>query len=502
MRKLKIAAALAVVGVVAAAATVGAMSSTRSGAQAGSQYLVPMYDGIKLQQLMKAGDSFPKTGGGGTYRMVGVPDGLGAFDNGDGTFTVLMNHELTNLLGVPRSHGAKGAFVSKWSINKKDLKVVSGEDLIKTVYTWTNGAYAVAPSVAFSRFCSADLPPISAFYNKDTGKGYNGRLFMNGEESGAEGRGWAHELNGSSWELPYLGKFSWENSLANPATGDKTVVMGDDDQGGGKGQIYMYVGAKQSSGDAPTRAGLVGGKLYGVKVDGAPVEPAGGILGTSTRFSMFEFGDVSKMTGAALELASNAAGVTNFKRPEDGAWDPKNPNVFYFVTTDQFPGTSRLWQLTFDDVKNAPEKGGKIEMLLAGNEGQQMLDNITVDQAGRIIALEDIGEQVYRGKIWKYVLATDTVVDVAVHNDDLFIPGKPGFITADEESSGVIDMADILGPGWYLLDDQLHLPWSPPGYPAAPSAATTFPYNDAEIVEGGALYAAYFPIWKPGKKTS
>ncbi len=28
--------------------------------------------------------------------MVGIPDGLGAFDNHDGTFTVLMNHELGN----------------------------------------------------------------------------------------------------------------------------------------------------------------------------------------------------------------------------------------------------------------------------------------------------------------------------------------------------------------------------------------------------------------------
>jgi hypothetical protein len=28
------------------------------------------------------------------YRMVGIPDGMGAFDNHDGTFTLLMNHEV------------------------------------------------------------------------------------------------------------------------------------------------------------------------------------------------------------------------------------------------------------------------------------------------------------------------------------------------------------------------------------------------------------------------
>jgi hypothetical protein len=37
------------------------------------------------------------------YRMVGIPDGLGAFDNGDRTFTLLMNHELGSTLGAVRA---------------------------------------------------------------------------------------------------------------------------------------------------------------------------------------------------------------------------------------------------------------------------------------------------------------------------------------------------------------------------------------------------------------
>jgi hypothetical protein len=55
----------------------------------------------------------------GGYRLVGVPDGLGAFDNGDGTFTLLVNHEIAAsrvALGIPRAHGAKGAFVSRWIV--------------------------------------------------------------------------------------------------------------------------------------------------------------------------------------------------------------------------------------------------------------------------------------------------------------------------------------------------------------------------------------------------
>ncbi len=46
-------------------------------------------------EILTVGDSVnTKLDGVSPYRMVGIPDGLGAYDNGDGTFTVLMNHEL------------------------------------------------------------------------------------------------------------------------------------------------------------------------------------------------------------------------------------------------------------------------------------------------------------------------------------------------------------------------------------------------------------------------
>lgn len=127
--------------------------------------------------------------------MVGIPDGVGAFDNDDGTFTVLMNHELGSGAGIVRAHGATGSFVSRWIISKEDLTVLHGEDLIQTVATWntaTSSYNAPATGVAFGRLCSADLPPTSAFYNEASGLGYDGRIFMDGEENGAEGRGFAH----------------------------------------------------------------------------------------------------------------------------------------------------------------------------------------------------------------------------------------------------------------------------------------------------------------------
>ncbi|MDO8413060.1 MAG: hypothetical protein Q7S51_04625, partial [Gallionellaceae bacterium] len=99
-------------------------------------YLVAAASGVKITSLLTVGDTVNDKSDGTPYRMVGIPDGLGAFDNNDGTFTVLMNHELRNTVGVTRAHGGIGAFVSKWIINKNDLQVLHGADLMQQVYLW------------------------------------------------------------------------------------------------------------------------------------------------------------------------------------------------------------------------------------------------------------------------------------------------------------------------------------------------------------------------------
>ncbi len=171
--------------------------------------------------------------------MVGIPDGLGAFDNYDGTFTVLMNHELPQASGIARQHGFKGAFVSHWIVRKSDLTVLHGGDQAKQVLEWNVASKRFAPAGReIGRLCSADLPPQSALYNRSSGKGYTGRIFMDGEEVGAEGRAFAHIVSGPgagvSYGSPSLGKFSWENALASPYEQDKTVVIGTDDSTPGK----------------------------------------------------------------------------------------------------------------------------------------------------------------------------------------------------------------------------------------------------------------------------
>jgi hypothetical protein len=445
-------------------------------------YLLSSDSHVYTESLLTVGD------GVGGYRMAGIPDGLGAFDNGDGTFTVLMNHEIRDTLGITRAHGATGAFVSEWVFDKTTLEVKSGHDLIQNVFTYdaATNSYVehnadLGNGVAFNRFCSADLADQSAFYNSATGLGYDGgRLFLNGEESGIEGRAFAHIASGAqsgdSYELAWLGNLAYENVVANAHTGDRTVVAVTDD--GQNGQVYFYAGEKKATGSAIDMAGLTGGNLFGIHVtdleglannESSAASPLG--ADEQSTFTMVNLGNVSGMTGVEIDAASEAAGVTTFLRPEDGAWDTLNPNRFYFVTTDAFGQPSRLWAADFTDASN-PAAGGTIKLLLNGTEGQQMFDNITVNAQGQVVLQEDVGNNAHLGRVWQYDPSTDSLTQLAQHDPSRFLSGGAKFLTQDEESSGVIDVSHILGNAGenvYLVDTQAH-------YPIA-----------GELVEGGQL---------------
>jgi hypothetical protein len=468
-----------------------------------SAYVQPSLPVVTTGSVLSVGDSV------GTYRMVGIPDGLGAFDNKDGTFTLLMNHELGSSAGVARAHGAKGAFVSKWIINKSTLQVMSGSDLMRQVYLWDTATQqsASSPSAfAFNRFCSGDLPKVSAFYNPATGLGTQERFYMHGEEGGATGYQLATIVTGPNAGKSYaLGKFNlstngsgltavgaWENSLANPFPQDQTVIMGTSDGGTGimTNAVAVYVGTKQATGTEADKAGLTNGTLRFINVAGNPLE----IVNTTTRATNI-------VSGTRFTLSGTSS--TTFSRPEDGAWNPLDPNEFYFVTTDQLDqvadnvgaqiGNTRLWRLTFDDIGN-PSLGGKIDLLIDGRqvngEKVNMFDNITVNEkTGVIVLLEDAGNAAHNGKVWLYDPATDVLTRVANHDGarfgDVTTPATTPF-NQDEETSGVIDASSILGAGMYLLVDQAHY---------AINAANPRGFsNPDELVEGGQLLAMRLPF--------
>ena len=459
------------------------LATTTGPTSSQSPYLTPKADGWSATSLLTTGDSV------GGYVMSGIPDGLGAFDNGNGTISVLMNHEIGS--GQGPSHGAvgSGAFVSKWTINKNTLQVIAGSDLITTLNISSG-------TTSLNRLCSADLAPISAFYNVATGKGYNGRIFLNGEEGGtdrafgtvASGAG----AVGTASQLTRLGTQAWENWLANPATGDKTLVIGNDDSSGaGNGQVFVYLGDKQTTGGAVDQAGLTNGKLYAIKVAGFSQEDRATTPGASS-FSLVELGasgDVTGLSPSALNTDATSKGASSFLRPEDGAWNPKNPNQYFFVTTDQYDqvkdgagtqvGRTRLWQVDFVDPSN-PTLGGTIKPILDGTEATQMLDNITIGRDGTIYLQEDVGGQAHSGKLWAYDPATGKLTEIFQHDllrfGDIGVAATAPF-TSDEESSGIIDVTQLFKDAvWYEKGMQLFLADVQAHYP-----------NGGSLIEGGQL---------------
>jgi hypothetical protein len=446
-------------------------------------YVQAIDPSVQINALLTVGDSV------GGYQMAGIPDGLGAYDNGDGTFTALLNHELGSTVGVARAHGGIGAFISEWVINKNTLAVVSGSDLIRNVYGWNNTTQAsnavASTNVAFNRFCSADLPASTAFFNAATGLGTTARLFMGGEEGGANGWAVANVASGPNKGNSYiLGKFNlstngsgltglgaWETLCANPVPQDKTIVIGNNDGGTGimSNTVAVYVGTKTNTGTEADKAGLTNGTLKFVNVAGNALEIP--VANATTR--------VTNITsGTAFSLS--AAASTTFSRPEDGAWDPSNPSRFYFVTTDRLDsvndgvgtqvGRTRLWRLNFTDITN-PDLGGTIDLVLTGGVGNDanMWDNIAVTNDGKLMLQEDVGGAAHNGKIWFYDPITNVMTKIAKHDAARFGDIANGVAIAavspytnDEETSGIIDISSIFGSNvaggqrTYLLVDQAH----------------------------------------------
>ena len=84
-------------------------------------YVVRTVPGVVTTSILTVGDRAPNG-----YRLVGLADGLGAFDNGDGTFTLLVDHELGAHASLVRAHGSTGAFVSRWTVDSETLEVLDG----------------------------------------------------------------------------------------------------------------------------------------------------------------------------------------------------------------------------------------------------------------------------------------------------------------------------------------------------------------------------------------
>lgn len=430
--------------------------------------------------ILTVGDILP----GSNLPWAPLPDGLGAFRE-RGEITLFANHEL-NAGGVKSSNGGPTysyARVSRLRINPTTLRVLAGD-------------YIEDGSGGYERLCSATWA--------GAGVGLPTGFFLTGEEQGASARGsiaLAYTAAGQKYELPHLGSFSHENTVAVPGFGAKVVLMGLDDSNG-QSELYMYV----ADDEAAVLAGS--GKLYVFKTDvlssaGKPLHAGNMTVGKEVPGYFVEVPDPADLSAptpasryARLQAKVDGLGAMPFVRIEDGDYD-RSPGAatrkpaFYFVDTGN-SGVRGRTQVGADcggvcdlagsiyrlDLNPAdPTRGARLWLLdrsQGAAAGWASPDNIAVSSKS-IMVMEDPAYTGFDGSrapaIWNARLMPKGKLGgftkVVELTQEQLIPGPAGKCVDATggcwESSGIISGEGLVGPGTWLFDVQAHtLPFTVP----------------------------------------
>lgn len=304
---------------------------------------------LQITSLLTAGEvTNGLTPGSSVYAAPGLFDGMGAYDNGDGTFSLLVNHELGSTAGYQMAveglnPAVAGARISRFVVAKdSDGNAANGYQprLLSGGLAYDR---VVSPDPAFAtgalnRFCAANLAPAGQF----SGRGFTDSLLLLGEETG---NGRFFVLDPASRTLvhaPAFGLGTWESAtLVDTGHADTVAALLFDDSSGAV--LYLWVGQKVAgSADLLERNGIAAscGRLYAWKPDGVAPTPdglAGVALATPVAGGWVDLGsgtDVAALpTAAALRGLATAQGAMTFTRIEDGDVDPLSGRQVMFSST-------------------------------------------------------------------------------------------------------------------------------------------------------------------------
>jgi uncharacterized protein DUF839 len=488
---------LTIAAVIITAAT---LAASVTAATAIKPYVVSIGGDYTIRPLFSVDDKVPLLGGtpGQQYRMVGIPDGLGAHPNGDGTSTLFMNHELnSSTLSEPVVGGPanRGTYVSQWILDA-DGDPIAGRRAYDRVYqedTFVGPAPEVGNATrGLARFCSGFLAGPE--------QGFDRWIYLTNEEEQTaantfDGMGgvsvaiYDNELH----TLPDIGRYAKENTVVQPHQGTQAVIFATEDGPATlDNQLYMYVGKKDRSANASVleRNGLVGGTVYVFRsLDPTRNSERTFVTGSVTG-EWVAIPNAGELTDVQLEAASDAANAMTFIRPEDGAFNPNDRNEFFYVTTGSSSGPAegvnelgRLYSLrlhpgnplkpaTLTIVYNA-------DLVVAGG-GDTALSPDNIDASSRYLMINEDGTTESRavmaakgrdGSIWRFDLVKGPTGAVGVDGSsatrvvELDPPGRDGVPVGPGvwETSGIIDASALFGGEAWLSDVQAHPPTTAPG---------------------------------------
>ncbi|HEX9838507.1 MAG TPA: alkaline phosphatase PhoX [Anaerolineales bacterium] len=458
--------------------------------------------GSSVLPILSVGDTLPNG-----YRFEAIPDGIGVTLNGQGTVDVFVNHE-TSLVPFPFT-GNVATCTATTCFSDFDNAQVSRLNLHQNSAGVLSGELAIDSSANYQRFCSSFIAGAE--------HGFNHPIYFANEEatdfvsppplpawppnpSNQRQAGLVVALdtkNGKTYEIPGMGRHNHENTVVVPGGWDEIAALsGDDTFSAPASQMYMYTAASDDDLLADN------GALWAFRAtgkNGSPVNPADpfneandyGDFVAPSDWMTGEFIEVPRAIALGdqtpLENWSNENNVFQFIRVEDIAYDKNNPRIVYFADTGEpraipNPATGRLQRgptgttgpymngRIFKMVLNAadPKLVDNLTVLIDADAGGynnpnvlHQPDNIDTSANGSLMIQEDPGSHngqrtafpnATNARVWRYDLGTGTFT-VAAEVDQSLVPASP---KGNWESSGIVDVSAIFGPGTWLVNVQAH----------------------------------------------
>jgi hypothetical protein len=457
MRRRTLAACGAAAALAALGAAVAIAAQDPGVKTARPPQLVPMEPGVVVDPILSVGDIV------GGYQMSGIPDGLGAYKDGQNRLHVLMNHELGRTF--PALPPGVDARISKVTLNRKTHGVLSATYLF-------NG------SEGFERFCSSTLEVIN-------GTPY----YFTGEEtinSGHDGSSIVMNAETGQWsETAQFGHFQHENVVPVLRLAKFMVLSQDDDFRIGQ-PAYMFAYIADSF-EAAVSGDPARGSLYVWKASD-PSDTAFTLdKGETVPGEFVPLTQAENANSTTLKNAATTKGAFRFARLEDGAMAQQHPGQHYFVDTGKIGEATLRGRLYRMDINPSDPTKASVTLLADGDLGDDMVNPDNIDTSAHSVVIQEDRESAFRGihnRVLVYDIKTGAIRPVARVNTTPPLP--PG----QWESSGVINAQTLLGHGWWLLDVQAHSTFAPQPGPAPPGVQPT---PNTATGEDGQLLAVYIP---------
>ena len=416
-------------------------------------------DSLQVSSLLTNGEfTNGLNRGDSVYTAPGIFDGLGAYDNGDGTYTVLANSELGAAVGVPYlvdGVALTGARISKFIIDKDidndasngyQSAVIAGGIAYTSIIDANGDRVTSAAQLngGFNRFCSGSFEEANKFGNR---RGFVDAIYLTGEEAD-EGLFYALDTETDTmFALAGLGRGGWETAIQVDTGSRNTVgvILMDDNTA----PIYLWVGEKSDSkrADFLERNGLAAdqGNLYTWVPTGGSIGAGAGTAGVPDSADILALGlgtaaagrwelvgsgtQVAAMTEAQLRTAATNLGALQLSRLEDANINPDNGQQLVFATTGngEFGGADTFGNLITLDLSDAFNRRG----LISSSNGT---DLTVIYDGDRQIAAWDAAFGITKNGI---IDANEQAAFGAtiIRNPDGITWSEDGFIYAQEDRS-------------------------------------------------------------------